>query len=131
MLSIPVPFVVAFLLAMLAIANHARLRETPTGTLFGAVIWLYALSMVLIGFRWVFDQVIFFPIAAVLAVAGVVLLYLAFRSLGRTGPILWIARDWRHLIPVGCIFACVGLAPTMADLNGNQSYLCSIVNKAG
>jgi len=115
MVSIPVPFVGALLLIMLAITNHERLRETPTGTLFGWVIWLYAISLVLIGFRWELGLVALFPLAAVAAVTGVVLLYLAFVSLGRSGPVLSVGRDWVHFIPVGLIPLCALIAPSLGE----------------
>ena len=109
MMSIPVPFVVAMLLTVLVLMSHHRLKETATGQLFAVVLWLYITSEILIGLRWLLNAVWFMPIAAGVTVSGIVLLYLAFASLGRHGPVVSAARDWPHFIPVA-LTLCSALA---------------------
>ncbi|MBX2825629.1 MAG: helix-turn-helix domain-containing protein [Gammaproteobacteria bacterium] len=100
MTTLPIPFVVALLLLLLVGMNYPQMRETPTGRLFAVVLMFYAVSMMLIGLRWSHGMIRLLPVVAVLAVASTALLYLAFRSLGRPGPVIKPARDWIHLIPV-------------------------------
>ena len=98
MTSLPIPLVVAFLLLVLAAANHQRLAITPTGRVFELVLYLFAASLVCIGLRWTFDLIVLLPAAAAFSVIGMALTYLAFRSLGRKGPVLSLARDAWHLL---------------------------------
>lgn len=99
MTSLPIPFVVAILLVVLTLSNHEQLKETATGRVLALVLYLHAVSMVLIGLRWSQDLVVLLPVVATLAVITSALLYLAFRSLGRSGPVIVASRDWAHLIP--------------------------------
>lgn len=100
MTSLPIPFVVAFLLVLMALSYRSQLKETASGQLFAIVIYVNAVSMILIGLRWSQDLVVVLPAVATLAVVGSALLYLAFRSLGRRGPAVSPARDWVHLLPI-------------------------------
>lgn len=100
MTNVPIPFVVAFLLLLLAATNRGVMKGTPTGRVFLQVIYLYAVSMIVIGLRWSLGMISILPIAAALAVITSALLYLAFCSLGRTGPVVSVRRDWPHVIPV-------------------------------
>ncbi len=94
MTNLPIPFVVAFLLVLLAMTNHHAMKATATGRVFLQMIYLHALSMVIIGLRWSLDMVFLLPAAAVLAVVTSAMLYLAFCSLGRVGPVISPRRDW-------------------------------------
>jgi len=114
MTSLPIPVVVALLLVMLIALNHHQLKETITGRLFIAVLYAYALSMVLIGLRWSLDLVELMRVASVLAVISTVLVYLAFRSLGQQ-PAFSIKRDWPILIPVAAIGAISAFNPLWTD----------------
>ncbi|MFK7854206.1 MAG: helix-turn-helix domain-containing protein [Granulosicoccus sp.] len=116
MTSLPTLFVVAFLLVILAASNYRQLKETPTGKVFSAVIYLNALSMVLIGLRWSWDLIVLLPIAATLAIISLSLLYLAFRSLGRHGPVVQLARDWVHFLPATTVVISAILLPRFVDL---------------
>lgn len=100
MISIPAPFVVAMLLAVLVVVNHQLLKESPTGILFAAVLWLFVATEIVIGFRWMLDNVSLMSIAAVLSISGIIILYLAFASLGRRGPAISWTRDWPHSVPI-------------------------------
>ncbi len=100
MTNVPIPFVVAFLLLLLAATNRRVMKGTPTGRVFLQVIYLYAVSMIVIGLRWSLGMISILPIAAALAVITSALLYLAFCSLGRSGPVVSVRRDWPHVIPV-------------------------------
>lgn len=103
MTSLPIPFVVAFLLVLLATAYRPQFKETPTGKVFALVLYVNAVSLVLIGLRWSKDMIGVLPIVATLAVISSALLYLAFCSLGRRGPVMVPARDWWHLLPVAVV----------------------------
>lgn len=115
MTSLPIPFFTAFLLVIIAGANHQQLNQTPTGRVFALFLYLNAVSMLCIGIRWSHGLVALFPIAAVLAVVSSALLYLAFRSMGRPGPVVHLQRDWRHLIPAMLIMLAVLIQPRAID----------------
>ena len=100
MTTIPIPFVTAFLVVLLAGSHHQQLKESATGRVFGLFLYINALSMICIGFRWSHGLLALLPIAAFLAIVATVLLYLAFVSLGRLGPVIELRRDWLHLIPI-------------------------------
>lgn len=100
MTSLPIPFVVALLLALLAATNHHQMKVSATGRTFALALYLYIMSMLLIGVRWTWDMVVLMPIVATLAIITSALLYLAFRSLGREGPVIAFSRDWLHIVPV-------------------------------
>lgn len=116
MTSLPIPLVVAFLLTLLAAANRQQLGATPTGRVFAIVLYTYAASMVCIGLRWALDLVVLLPVAALLAVVCIALLYLAFRSLGRKGPVLQLSRDYWHLIPVLLILIAIAVKPPWVEV---------------
>jgi len=79
-----------------------------------AVLYVYALSMVLIGLRWSLDLFALMRFASVLAVISTVLVYLAFRSLGQQ-PAFSINRDWPILLPVAAIVAISAFNPLWTD----------------
>jgi AraC-like DNA-binding protein len=114
MTSLPIPIVVALMLMMLAAVNHRALNQTTTGRLFMAVLYIYALSMILIGLRWSLDMVWLMRFASVLAVLSTVLLYLAFQSLGRQPAFAW-HRDWPALLPLGMILPISAFVPHWTD----------------
>jgi AraC-like DNA-binding protein len=108
MTNLPIPFVAAFLVVLLACSNYQQLKETSTGRMFAIFLYLNALSMVCIGFRWSHELLWLLPIAALLALISTALLYLIFLSLGRRGPVIHLSRDWLHLIPP-IVLAILGL----------------------
>lgn len=116
MTNLPIPFVVAFLLVLLAVTNHHAMKATPTGRVFLQMIYLHAASMVIIGLRWSLGMVQLLPIAAILAVVTSAMLYLAFCSLGRTGPVISPRRDWPHAVPVVLVAVCSVLFLTGVDV---------------
>lgn len=116
MTNLPIPFVVAFLLVLLAMTNHHAMKATATGRVFLQMIYLHALSMVIIGLRWSLDMVFLLPAAAVLAVVTSAMLYLAFRSLGRVGPVIVPGRDWPHVLPVVLVAVCSFVFLTGVDI---------------
>jgi len=85
---------------LLAASNHQQLNESSTGRVFELFLYVNALSMLCIGFRWSHELLVLLPIAAFLAIVSTALLYLAYVSLGRRGPVISLSRDRRHLIPV-------------------------------
>lgn len=105
MTSLPIPFVVAFLVLLLAASSHQELKKTPTGRAFAIALYIYAASTVLIGLRWSMGWANFLPLAATLSVAGTALLYLAYCSLGRSGPVVFATGNAWHLIPIGIVLA--------------------------
>jgi len=92
---------------ILAGANYHQLRVTPTGRVFALFLYLNVVAMVCIGFRWSHELKALLPVAATLAVISIALLYLAFRSLGRRGPVVSLSRDWPHLIPLMLLLVVV------------------------
>ncbi|MBB3772370.1 AraC-like DNA-binding protein [Angulomicrobium tetraedrale] len=99
MIFVPLPFVVALILALLAIR---LLRSEESGrhhALFLALIAAYALQSVLVGLRWGYDLRAVQPFQAALASLIAPLAYVAFRSLTEdaaegTRP-AWL---WPHLL---------------------------------
>lgn len=115
MTSIPIPFISAFFLLLLAASNHHQLKRTATGRIFEFVLYMNALSLVCIGFRWSHDLKWLLPIAAVLTVISIALLYLAFRSLGRPGRVIIFTRDWLHLIAMLLVVVVTYIEPHWID----------------
>ncbi|MDQ0510356.1 helix-turn-helix domain-containing protein [Ancylobacter amanitiformis] len=110
MIFVPLPFVVALILALLAIR---LLRSEESGrhhALFLALIAAYALQSVLVGLRWGYDLRAVQPFQAALASLIAPLAYVAFRSLtedaGEGTRPAWL---WPHLVLppllVGLFFA--------------------------
>ena len=99
MTSLPIPIVAAMMLTLLAASNHQQLSQNSSGKLFSLVLYTYSASMLFIGLRWSLDMLALMGAAAALAVISTVLLYLAFRSLGRQ-PVFVLQEDWMHLLPV-------------------------------
>lgn len=116
MTNLPIPFVVAFLLVLLAVTNHHAMKATPTGRVFLQMIYLHAASMVIIGLRWSLGMVQLLPLAAILAVVTSAMLYLAFCSLGRTGPVISPRRDWPHAVPIVLVAICSLVFLTGVDI---------------
>jgi len=114
--SLPLPIIVALLLLLLAATNQQTLRETATGRVFLSVLLIYAVSMALIGLRWSLDMVTLLPLVATLAIVSSALLYLAFCSLGRPGPVIVFSRDWIHLLPVLAVAASTLLLQSWVDV---------------
>ena len=111
MTSLPIPFITALLLLLLAGSNHQQLKATATGRVFALFLYVNALAMVCIGFRWSHGLIYLLPIAAILSVVSASLLYLAFRSLGRDGPVIDFSRDWPHVIPIVLIILTLLIEP--------------------
>ena len=116
MTSLPISFVVAFLLVLLTVSNHSQMKKTATGVVFALVLYLYAVSMVLIGVRWAWGIVAVLPCVATLSVLTSALLYLAFCSLGRLGPVITLSRDWLHLVPIMLVALNALLLPRWVDI---------------
>jgi len=100
---------------LLAAANHHQLRVTPTGRVFAIILYLNALVMLCIGIRWSFDFFMILPLAAAFAVVSIALLYLAFLSLGRPGPVVLFSRDWPHAVPLILVILTVLIQPLWID----------------
>jgi len=116
MISLPIPVIVSLLLVLIAVGNSRRLNATATGRVFAAVLYLNAVSMALIGVRWSLGIVEVLPVVATLSVVNSILLYLAFRSLGQSGPVISVSRDWRHALPVVLIGLMAWLRPHWLDI---------------
>ncbi|MBX2839366.1 MAG: AraC family transcriptional regulator [Gammaproteobacteria bacterium] len=115
MSSLPTPLVVALLLFLLATANFQRLKTSPTGQVFLAVLYVNTLSMALVGVRWAWEVVALLPAVATLAVVSSALLYLGFKSLGRAGPVISLSRDWIHIVLIGLVAICALLFEFWVD----------------
>ncbi|MGA0563307.1 helix-turn-helix domain-containing protein [Ancylobacter sp. VNQ12] len=98
MIFVPLPFVVALILSLLAI----RLVRSEEGgrhhALFLALITAYAVQSVLVGLRWGYDLRAVLPFQAVLAGFIAPLAYVAFRSLTEDDAKDGAARLWPHLV---------------------------------
>ena len=114
MTSLPIPIVAAMMLTLLAASNHQQLSQNSSGKLFSLVLYTYAASMLFIGLRWSLDMLALTGAAAALAVVSTVLLYLAFRSLGRQ-PVIVLQEDWIHLLPVLLMMGLPWLALELID----------------
>ncbi|MDR6952131.1 AraC-like DNA-binding protein [Ancylobacter sp. 3268] len=101
MIFVPLPFVVALLLVLLAMRLMRRGEEDGRHhRLFLALIGAYALQSVLIGLRWGYDIRAVLPVQVVLASLIAPLAFLAFRSLTTDRP-EGAARPallWPHLL---------------------------------
>jgi AraC-like DNA-binding protein len=82
MLFIPLPFVVALLMIILAIQ---KIRSTDrldfSGRLFTALMLAYGLQSIIIGLRWGYGMIALMPLQAVVATALAALAFVAFQSL--------------------------------------------------
>jgi len=117
MTSLPNSFVIALLLVILAASQHNHLKTTETGRVFSAVLYLNAASLVCIGLRWGWGMVFMLPVAAIFSTLSAILLYLAFRSFGRPGPVVATGRDRLHLIPITAVtFSAVALNPAVMEI---------------
>ncbi|GAB3479321.1 helix-turn-helix domain-containing protein [Marinomonas epiphytica] len=94
MLAIPIPFVVSFLLGLLAITLHVRFgRQTKLACGF---IILCAASTCMVGLRWTFDISLFKFSQPVLASIIPIAAWYAFAYLGQnTKQLPW----WHYLVP--------------------------------
>lgn len=113
---LPLPIVVAIVLLTLVATSRERLVEDSTGRAFFAVLCLYALSLTLISIRWVWDVRAVLPLAGLVSLLCVVLLYLAFLSLGREGPAFSSRRDGIHLVGFLVLITTGLLSPRMGEV---------------
>ncbi|MCB4770981.1 AraC family transcriptional regulator [Ancylobacter sp. Lp-2] len=100
MIFVPLPFVVALLLVLLAIRLARTQEDGRHHRLFLALIAAYASQSVLIGLHWGYDIRAVLPFQVVLASLIAPLAFLAFRSLASAGPEngthpTWL---WAHLL---------------------------------
>ena len=116
MLMLPLPMVVAIVLLTLLATNREALAEDSTGRAFTVVLCLYAASLCLISIRWVWGVLAVLPLAAALSLLCVVLLYLAFASLGREGPAFSLQRDALHLLPFAALLFATLFFPPVAEM---------------
>ena len=101
MIFVPLPFVVALLLVLLAMRLLRRGEEDGRHhRLFLALIAAYALQSVLIGLRWGYDIRAVLPLQVVVASLIAPLAFLAFRSLTTAAPEAGArpALLWPHLL---------------------------------
>ncbi|MFC4171177.1 helix-turn-helix domain-containing protein [Microvirga sp. GCM10011540] len=116
MLSLPMPFVVAFLLLILLGQMLGRRDEATADRLFLILLGAYALQSILVGLRWTYDMTGILPFQSVLAALLPALAWLCFRELapqdvpGSRLPI------WVHGVPAGVVLALIALWPAGIDL---------------
>ncbi|WP_454851550.1 helix-turn-helix domain-containing protein [Rhizobium binxianense] len=111
MLFVPLPFVVALLLAILLIRMLRQGEETVAEKRpFLLLIALYALQSVLIGIRWGYDVLEIMPVQSVLATLIAALAWVSFKGLTRepTPPLL---HFWPHLLPAVLVLSLIALWP--------------------
>lgn len=123
MFFLPLPIVVALMLATVLLMLRERFMEVPSGRIFASLLLVYCVELVLIGIRWGYDVYVLLPLQAVLAVAWCPLAWMAFRGLSREGPVLSWPDDWMHLAPVVAIILCIALWPGPIDIILMLTYL--------
>ena len=94
MIAIPLPFVVALLLAILAILLFIR-REEATASAF-IFVSLCAFTTMIVGLRWTFDWPIFRLLQPILAACIPMTAWFCFRHFGQNR---FRFAKWLHLIP--------------------------------
>ncbi|MBW9116280.1 helix-turn-helix transcriptional regulator [Rhizobium cauense] len=99
MIFVPLPFVVALLLAILLVRmvrqnDWAEQEKRPFLLLIGA----YALQSILIGIRWGYDVIAILPIQPVVATGIAALAWISFRNLAAEGQAS-LLRFWPHILP--------------------------------
>lgn len=114
MTELPIPIVVALLLVVLAVSNQQQLRASASGSVFSLAIYAQAISMVFIGLRWSMDEIWLLRPASFFAVASILLLFFAFRSLGRL-PVFVASADWPHTLPIIAVTLSGLLNPGLTD----------------
>lgn len=99
MIFVPLPFVVAFLLALVLIQLLRRNAGHLGGIApFAALIGVYAVQSVLVGLRWGYGMTAISPFQIVLAMVIAPLAWVSFHRLTlERPPPLW--RAWPHLLP--------------------------------
>lgn len=116
MFFLPLPIVVALVLATVLLMQRERLIDMPSGRVFAALLLVYCFELLLIGVRWGYNITMLLPLQAVLAVVWCPLAWLAFRSLSREGPIWRWSNDWIHSIAIIAIILCIALWPLPIDI---------------
>jgi AraC-like DNA-binding protein len=103
MLFIPLPFVVAVLMLVIAVQKLRR-TESPDRAfyLFTALMLAYGLQSIIIGLRWGYNLIALMPVQAVLATAIAALAYLAFQSL-TDDPARQTKAQYLHGLPAALV----------------------------
>lgn len=108
MIFVPLPFVVALLLGLIAVRLVRTDESGRHRRLFLVLIGAYALQSMLIGLRWGYGLLAVLPLQAVLASLVAPLAYMAFRSLAEPeapGPARLIAHLALPPLVVAALFA--------------------------
>jgi AraC-like DNA-binding protein len=113
MLFVPVPFVVALLLAILLVRMLVRGDEPPANRFFAASLGLYVALSILIGLRWGYGIRTLLPLQSLLAAMLPPLAFLGFRSVAADEPPL---LPWMHAAPVLLVLALMLLQPDFIDV---------------
>jgi AraC-like DNA-binding protein len=116
MIFVPLPFVVALLLAILLI----RMLRQGDGALaekrpFLLLIGFYGLQSVVIGIRWGYDIIEIMPLQSLIATTIAALAWVCFRGLAmEEQPTL--SQFWPHLLPTAAIAVFIALYPEPISL---------------
>jgi AraC-like DNA-binding protein len=116
MIFVPLPFVVALLLAILLI----RMLRQGDGSLaekrpFLLLIGFYVLQSVVIGIRWGYDIIEIMPLQSLIATTIAALAWVCFKGLAmEEQPTL--SRFWPHLLPTAAIVVLIALYPEPISL---------------
>jgi AraC-like DNA-binding protein len=113
MLFVPIPFVVALLLAILLVRMLLRGDGPPANRFFAASLGLYVVLSILIGLRWGYGVTALLPLQSLLAAALPPLAFLGFRSVATEEP---PSRPWLHAMPVLLVLALMLLEPDLIDI---------------
>ena len=116
MIFVPLPFVVAMLLAILLV----RMLRQGDGSLaekrpFLLLIGFYLLQSVVIGIRWGYDIIEIMPLQSLIATTIAALAWVCFKGLAmEEQPTL--SRFWPHLLPTAAIMVFIALYPEPISL---------------
>ncbi len=113
MLFVPIPFVVALLLAILLARMLVRADGPPANRFFAASLGLYVALSILIGLRWGYGVRTLLPLQSLLAAALPPLAFLGFRSVATEEP---PSQPWLHAIPILLVLALMLLEPDFIDI---------------
>ena len=115
----PLPWVVALLLAILLGRMVRRVDDRPADRRFVALIAVYAVLSVVIGLRWGYGIEAVLPLQSVLAALLPPLAWLCFTGLTAAGR----QRLWPHALPAGLVLVLIVLWPGPIDVVIITTYL--------
>jgi AraC-like DNA-binding protein len=112
--SLPLPFVVALLLAILLVGIVRSEDEAPANPPFIALIATCAVQSILVGLRWGYGFEQFWFLLPIVAATVPPLVYASFESLVRMER--WQVQWWLSAAPAGLVILLIVLWPEAIDI---------------